>query len=78
MAPELIMALIHDDGHVPPITTSSDVYAFASVCLEVKLKFCFGQGRTRTNVFFPPSLDPPRSLQANFPTRTEPMIMLLQ
>ncbi|KAF8814545.1 kinase-like protein [Phlegmacium glaucopus] len=35
MAPELIMALIHDDGHVPPITTSSDVYAFASVCLEI-------------------------------------------
>ncbi|KAF8814533.1 hypothetical protein BYT27DRAFT_7249932 [Phlegmacium glaucopus] len=31
MAPELIMALIHDDGHIPPITTSSDVYAFASV-----------------------------------------------
>ncbi|KAF8814539.1 kinase-like protein [Phlegmacium glaucopus] len=35
MAPELIMALIHDDGHVPPITTSSDVYAFASVCFEI-------------------------------------------
>lgn len=34
MAPELIMSLIHDD-HVPPITTSSDVYAFASVCFEI-------------------------------------------
>ena len=50
MAPELIMSLIHDDG-VPPITTSSDVYAFASVCLEVKLQlsllllFCFGEPR---------------------------------
>ncbi|KAF5375946.1 hypothetical protein D9615_008211 [Tricholomella constricta] len=35
MAPELVMALIEDDGQVPPITTRSDVYAFASVCLEV-------------------------------------------
>lgn len=35
MAPELIMALIDDEGRVPPITTHSDVYAFASVCLEV-------------------------------------------
>jgi len=35
MAPELIFALVHDDGRVPPITTFSDVYAFASVCLEV-------------------------------------------
>ncbi|KAF8063413.1 kinase-like domain-containing protein [Lyophyllum atratum] len=35
MAPELIMVLIEDDGCVPPITTQSDVYAFASVCLEV-------------------------------------------
>ncbi|GLB42900.1 putative protein tyrosine kinase [Lyophyllum shimeji] len=35
MAPELIMVLIEDDGRVPPITTQSDVYAFASVCLEV-------------------------------------------
>jgi serine/threonine protein kinase len=38
MAPELIMSLVNDD-HVPPITTSSDVYAFASVCFEVKLLF---------------------------------------
>ena len=46
MAPELIMGLINDDdGHIPPITTSSDVYAFASVCFEVKLKFCFDQGQ---------------------------------
>ena len=37
MAPELIMALVKDDGQVPPITTFSDVYAFASVCLEVCL-----------------------------------------
>jgi serine/threonine protein kinase len=35
MAPELILALVEDDGGVPPITTYSDVYAFASVCLEV-------------------------------------------
>jgi len=35
MAPELIFALVHDDGRLPPITTFSDVYAFASVCLEV-------------------------------------------
>ncbi|KIJ94789.1 hypothetical protein K443DRAFT_134619 [Laccaria amethystina LaAM-08-1] len=35
MAPELIVALVEDDGQVPPITTFSDVYAFASVCLEV-------------------------------------------
>lgn len=31
------MALVEDDGQVPPITTFSDVYAFASVCLEVCL-----------------------------------------
>ncbi|TFK53864.1 kinase-like protein [Heliocybe sulcata] len=31
MAPELILALIEDDGHPPPLTTHSDVYAFASV-----------------------------------------------
>lgn len=36
MAPELILALVEDDGQVPPITTHSDVYAFASVCLEVR------------------------------------------
>ncbi|EDR00010.1 uncharacterized protein LACBIDRAFT_314918 [Laccaria bicolor S238N-H82] len=35
MAPELIMALVEDDGQIPPITTFSDVYAFASVCLKV-------------------------------------------
>jgi hypothetical protein len=35
MAPELILALVEDDGRAPPITTYSDVYAFASVCLEV-------------------------------------------
>ncbi|TFK38492.1 kinase-like domain-containing protein [Crucibulum laeve] len=35
MAPELVQALVEDDGHVPPITTHSDVYAFGSVCLEV-------------------------------------------
>ena len=37
MAPELIFALVEDDGHIPPITTFSDVYAFASVCLEVRI-----------------------------------------
>ncbi|RDB21804.1 Serine/threonine-protein kinase STY8 [Hypsizygus marmoreus] len=35
MAPELILALVEDDGQLPPITTFSDVYAFASVCLEI-------------------------------------------
>lgn len=35
MAPELVLALVEDDGRPPPLTTSSDVYAFASVCLEV-------------------------------------------
>ena len=35
MAPELILALVDDDGIIPPITTYSDVYAFASICLEV-------------------------------------------
>ncbi|EGN97419.1 hypothetical protein SERLA73DRAFT_75104 [Serpula lacrymans var. lacrymans S7.3] len=35
MAPELVLALVEDDGIPPPITTASDVYAFACVCLEV-------------------------------------------
>ncbi|KAF9483626.1 kinase-like protein [Pholiota conissans] len=35
MAPELVMALVLDDGRPPVITTYSDVYAFASICLEV-------------------------------------------
>lgn len=35
MAPELIFALVDDDGVRPPITTFSDVYAFSSICLEV-------------------------------------------
>ncbi|KII84781.1 hypothetical protein PLICRDRAFT_117229 [Plicaturopsis crispa FD-325 SS-3] len=35
MAPELVLALVEDDGCPPPISTSSDVYAFAAVCLEV-------------------------------------------
>ncbi|TFK19230.1 kinase-like protein [Coprinopsis marcescibilis] len=38
MAPELIMALVEDDGvpeNGPKITPMSDVYAFGSVCLEV-------------------------------------------
>ncbi|KAF8623872.1 hypothetical protein AX17_007274 [Amanita inopinata Kibby_2008] len=35
MAPELIRALVEDDGTGAPITTHSDVYAFGSVCLEV-------------------------------------------
>lgn len=35
MAPELVLALVEDDGRAPPITTFSDVYAFASVCLEI-------------------------------------------
>jgi serine/threonine protein kinase len=38
MAPELIEALTNDDeAQPPPISTSSDVYAFACVCLEVGL-----------------------------------------
>lgn len=35
MAPELLLSLVEDEGHTPPITTFSDVYSFASVCLEV-------------------------------------------
>ncbi|CAA7264551.1 unnamed protein product [Cyclocybe aegerita] len=35
MAPELINALVADEGVIPSITTFSDVYAFASVCLEL-------------------------------------------
>ncbi|KAF5347225.1 hypothetical protein D9758_011080 [Tetrapyrgos nigripes] len=36
MAPELIQVLVEDDGgKIPRVTTHSDVYAFASVCLEV-------------------------------------------
>ncbi|KAH6873773.1 TKL/TKL-ccin protein kinase [Coprinopsis sp. MPI-PUGE-AT-0042] len=38
MAPELIMALVEDDGEEgpgPKITTMSDVYAFGSICLEL-------------------------------------------
>lgn len=39
MAPELISALVEDDGRKPELTKSSDVYAFASVCLEVCVPF---------------------------------------
>lgn len=35
MAPELILALAQDDRCIPTLTTQSDVYAFASICLEV-------------------------------------------
>ncbi|ESK95443.1 hypothetical protein Moror_997 [Moniliophthora roreri MCA 2997] len=35
MSPELIQAIVEDDSNVPRVTTFSDVYAFASVCLEV-------------------------------------------
>lgn len=46
MAPELIMALVEDEeGKKPELTKSSDVYAFASVCLEVSCSlfyFFFG------------------------------------
>lgn len=35
MAPELVLALIEDDGRPPSVTKYSDVYAFASVCIEV-------------------------------------------
>lgn len=34
MAPELLITDLEDDRK-PPISTYSDVYAFASVCLEV-------------------------------------------
>ena len=34
IAPELTFALVEDDGIIPPITTYSDVYAFASICLD--------------------------------------------
>ncbi|KAF9005051.1 kinase-like domain-containing protein [Cyathus striatus] len=35
MAPEIVQLLVEDSDHAPPITTYSDVYAFASVCLEI-------------------------------------------
>ncbi|KAF8868225.1 kinase-like domain-containing protein [Mucidula mucida] len=35
MAPELIEALAADEELIPQVTTASDVYAFASVCLEI-------------------------------------------
>lgn len=35
MAPELILALVEDEGKGPELTKWSDVYAFAAVCLEV-------------------------------------------
>lgn len=35
MAPELILTIVEDDGMTPLITTASDVYSFACVCLEV-------------------------------------------
>ncbi|KAF9242817.1 kinase-like domain-containing protein [Melanogaster broomeanus] len=35
MAPELILTLVEDDGVPPIITTESDVFSFACVCLEV-------------------------------------------
>ncbi|KAL4062792.1 kinase-like domain-containing protein [Scleroderma yunnanense] len=35
MAPELILTIVEDDDVVPAITTASDVYSFACVCLEV-------------------------------------------
>jgi len=41
MAPELVLTLVEDDGQAPPITTFSDVYAFASVCLEVSRPHIF-------------------------------------
>lgn len=37
MSPELVQTLIEDDGCVPQVTTRSDVYAFAAVCLEVRI-----------------------------------------
>lgn len=37
MAPELIFAMAEDDPKCFELTTWSDVYAFASVCLEVSL-----------------------------------------
>lgn len=37
MAPELLLAQIEDEGaRRAPITTYTDVYATASVCLEVR------------------------------------------
>ncbi|KAG6334576.1 hypothetical protein ID866_4513 [Astraeus odoratus] len=35
MAPELVLVLVEDDGMPPSITTASDIYSFACVCLEV-------------------------------------------
>jgi hypothetical protein len=38
MAPELILALVEDDDQTPPVTTASDVYSYACICLEVALQ----------------------------------------
>ncbi|THH00946.1 hypothetical protein EW026_g1684 [Hermanssonia centrifuga] len=35
LAPEIVKALMEDDGGPPPYTMQTDVYAFASVCLEI-------------------------------------------
>ncbi len=40
LAPEIVKALMEDDGGPPPYTMQTDVYAFASVCLEVSLVCC--------------------------------------
>lgn len=63
MAPEIIMALVEDDGAPPPITTASDVYAFASIGLEVSALrlFCIP-----TMLSYPIN----RSRRASCPTRT--------
>lgn len=38
MAHELILALVEDEtGKRPELTKASDVYGFASVCLEVRI-----------------------------------------
>lgn len=39
MAPELILAQLEDEMRRAPITTATDVYAFSSICLEVRSFF---------------------------------------
>jgi serine/threonine protein kinase len=48
MSPELVLALVEDDGGPPPITTHSDVWAFACVCLEVNIGSIFSSVKAKT------------------------------
>ncbi|KAF9242815.1 hypothetical protein BU15DRAFT_72466 [Melanogaster broomeanus] len=56
MTPELILTLVEDDGVPPIITTESDVFSFACVCLEVRfggLRSCAVSNHPVELVLFP-------------------------